>query len=160
VADLFPSQRSIYAHWRTTSLLGQRLDDPAGRPLGVIVVMLGPGTKDRAFAETLVRLYALRAVGELERRRHQADSLAAERHPAVSQAALLAQEAQFQDAFEHTDDAVFFLRVEAEGRFAIERVNSRLASAIGLPIESIVGRTPQDIYPPDVAARFLADYRE
>ena len=159
-ADLFPSQRPVYAHWRTTSLLGQRLDDPAGRPLGVMVVMLGSGVTDRSFAETLVRLYALRAVGELGRRRHEAESLAAERHRTAAQAALLAQEAQFQDVFEHTDDAVFFLRVEIDGRFVIERVNSRLSSAIGLPIEAIVGRTPQDIYPADVAARFLADYRE
>ncbi len=160
VADLFPQQREVYERWQTTSLLGLRLDDAAGRPLGVLVVMLGPGDHDRSFAETLVRLYALRVVGELDRRRHEAESMAAERQRLATQAAIAAQEARFHDVFDHTEDSVLFLRVEPEDRFVIERVNSRLTAALGLPASALVGRTPREIYPADFANRFVGDCRE
>ncbi len=159
IAERFPASRPHFTEQGAASLIGQRLDDLSGAPLGVLVVLLGPGTGDRGFAETLVRLYALRVVGELARTRHETQKLAAERQRAASHAALAAQETRFQDVFSHTEDGVFFLRSEPGDRFVFERVNSRFTTGLEQPASAVVGRTPRDVYPADASDRLLAHCR-
>ena len=155
IDKLFPESRAHLDKWRAASLLGQRLHDFSGAPLGVLVVLLGPDPRDRGFAETVMRLCALRAVGELIRTHHEAQKIATERRRAATHAAVAAQETRFQDVFSHTEDSVFFLRAESRDRFVFERVNSRFTSALDSPASAIVGRTPREIFPADAAQRLL-----
>ena len=157
LAEAFPAQRDFFTRWQVESVLGLRLDDTQGRPLGVILVTFGANPPDRNFAATLIRVFALRAVGELMRLRAEEARFAAERKRLEAETALAAQEAQFTEVFEHTEDAVFLLRVEEGPRFVYERVNGRLAEIVGMRAEEFVGRAPQEIFPPGSAERMYAD---
>lgn len=158
VDTMFPRQKQYWADWRIDSLCGLRLDDADGRQLGVLVVAFGEDAPpDREFVVTLIRLFALRAVGELARLRAEEERFAAERLRMEAEAALAAQEKQFADVFENTEDAVFILRVESPGRFVYERVNGRLAEVTGRRADELVGRSPEELFPPEVAERMLAD---
>ncbi len=154
---VFPAQREFYARWGVESVLGLRLDDTEGRPLGVILVTFGANPPPRDFAATLIRVFALRAVGELMRLRAEEARFAAERLRLETEAALAAQEAQFNEVFEHTEDAVFLLRVEEGPRFVYERVNGRLAAVVGVPAERFAGLSPDALFPPGSAERMRAD---
>jgi PAS domain S-box-containing protein len=58
--------------------------------------------------------------------------------------------------FEHADDAVFFLRVEAGPRFIYELVNNRAAATLGLAPSALIGHTADDFFAPDEARRIHA----
>ena len=157
LAEAFPAQRDFFARWQVDSALGLRLDDTEGRPLGVILVAFGGKLPDRNFAATLIRVFALRAVGELMRLRAETARFAAERRRLEAEVALAAQETRFTEVLEHTEDAVFLLRVEEGPRFVYERVNGRHAELFGMPAEQFVGLVPDDIFPPAGAERMCAD---
>ncbi len=157
LAEVFPTQREFFARWRVDSALGLRLDDTERRPLGVILVAFGEDSPDREFAATLIRVFALRAVGELMRLRAERERFAAERRRLEVEAALVAQETRFTEVLEHTEDAVFLLRVEGGPRFVYERVNSRHAKLLGMPAERFVGLSPGEIFEPAAAERMCAD---
>jgi PAS domain S-box-containing protein len=157
LAEAFPAQRDFFARWQVDSVLGLRLDDTEGRPLGVILVAFGEDPPDRNFAATLVRVFALRAVGELMRLRAETERFGAERRRLEAEAALAAQETRFTEVLEHTEDAVFLMRIEEGPRFVFERVNSRLAEIAGLRAEQFVGRAPGDVFPSAWAERIYAD---
>src|ERR1700759_843413 len=57
---------------------------------------------------------------------------------------------------EGTSDAVF--AKDADGRYVF--VNSACASFLGKGVAEILGRRDQDIYPPEIAARFTQDDAE
>ena len=59
--------------------------------------------------------------------------------------------------FEHSEDAVFFLRVDPGPRFVYELVNSRAAATLGLVPSALVGLTADDFFEPDEAKRIYAD---
>jgi len=157
LGEVFPAQREFFARWEVESVYGLRLDDTEGRPLGVILVTFGANPPDRDFTATLIRVFALRAVGELMRLRAEEARFSAERRRLEAEAALAAQEAQFNEVFEHTEDAVFLLRVEEGPRFVYERVNGRLADIVGRGAEQFVGLAPEDLFPPGSAERMRAD---
>jgi signal transduction histidine kinase len=66
LASRFPHNRSPYDTWGVASYLGMPLHGADGRTIGVIAVMFGPDYHDRALAETVLRLFAIRAAGELD----------------------------------------------------------------------------------------------
>ena len=156
ISEAFPRQRQLFEDWGADSLVGLRLDDSEGRRLGVLVVIFAGDAPDRELVMTLMRIFALRAVGELVRTRAEEERFAAERLRLEAEAALAAREKQFADVFENTEDLVAFLRVEAVGRYVCERVNRRVAEIIGLPAAAMIGREPEEILPADAAARVRA----
>ena len=158
LAEAFPARREAFERWRIDSLVGLRLDEADSRPLGVLVVGFGgERAPDRELAVTLIRLFSVRAVGELLRLQAEEERFAAERLRLEAEAALAAQEKQFADVFEHTEDSVFIVRVEAPDRFVYERVNRRMAEIVGRKQEEFAGRSPDDFFPPKAAAQMRAD---
>ena len=69
------------------------LSDSAGRPLGLIVTMDREPMRDAMLAESLLRIFAARAVAEIERAR--------------AEAALRRSEASYRAVFEAAEDAMF-----------------------------------------------------
>ena len=69
------------------------LNDSAGRPLGLIATMDRAPMRDALLAESLLRIFAARAVAEIERAR--------------GEAALRRSEASYRAVFEATEDAMF-----------------------------------------------------
>ncbi len=69
------------------------LNDSAGRPLGLIATMDRAPMRDALLAESLLRIFAARAIAEVERAR--------------GEAALRRSEASYRAVFEATEDAMF-----------------------------------------------------
>ena len=69
------------------------LNDSAGRPLGLIAAMDRRPMRDAALAEAMLKIFAVRAVAEIERAR--------------SEAATRASEASYRAIFEASEDAIF-----------------------------------------------------
>jgi len=69
------------------------LNDSAGRPLGLIATMDRAPMRDALLAESLLRIFAARAIAEVERSR--------------GEAALRRSEASYRAVFEATEDAMF-----------------------------------------------------
>ncbi len=67
VGSRFPTHQQRYEKWGVCSYLGCPLIDANGKTIGVISVMFGPGAHDQTLAETVLRLFAIRASGELDR---------------------------------------------------------------------------------------------
>lgn len=67
LGDHFPGHRHRYDSWGVCSYLGVPLVDSRGGTIGVIAVMFGPGDHDRVLATTVLRLFATRAAGEMDR---------------------------------------------------------------------------------------------
>jgi signal transduction histidine kinase/CheY-like chemotaxis protein len=67
LATLLPHNRESYEIWGISTYLGTPLIDSKGKVIGVIAVMFGPGSHDRVLAETVLRLFAIRASSEMER---------------------------------------------------------------------------------------------
>ena len=69
------------------------LNDSAGQPLGLIAAMDRRPMRDAALAEAMLKIFAVRAVAEIERAR--------------SEAATRASEASYRAIFEASEDAIF-----------------------------------------------------
>lgn len=67
LGEHFPGHRRRYEAWGVCSYLGVPLVDSRGQTIGVIAVMFGPGEHDRVLATTVLRLFATRAAGEMDR---------------------------------------------------------------------------------------------
>ena len=77
-----------------------------------------------------------------------------------TEAALFEQGRRFKGIFEHTEDAVFLIRVEPERRLIYEATNPAHQRKTGLRPEDIWGKTPEEALPPDIAARVRAKYED
>jgi PAS domain S-box-containing protein len=74
--------------------------------------------------------------------------------------ALESSEARFRAWFSNAEDAVFVVQVEPDGRFVYEAVNAAVERIFGIPAGSYLGREPQDVLPPEIAAGLLERYAE
>lgn len=70
-ARLFPADLML-AEIRIEAYVGHALVDSAGRPLGIIAVMFRSPLEDTQLAENMLRIFAVRAAAELERRHQHA----------------------------------------------------------------------------------------
>jgi PAS domain S-box-containing protein len=84
---------TMFAEKRMDSYAALPLNDAAGRPLGLIAVMDREPLGDPALFEAMLKIFATRAVAEIERRR------------AVQ--ALSESEASYRSIFEASEDAIF-----------------------------------------------------
>jgi diguanylate cyclase (GGDEF)-like protein/PAS domain S-box-containing protein len=67
VAEKFPADRAL-ARDGIAAYVGAPLTDSGGKPLGLIAVLFRRPLEDTQLAESLLRIFAMRASGELERR--------------------------------------------------------------------------------------------
>lgn len=65
-AEQFPQARGL-AELRAQAYVGRRLDDSAGRPLGILFVVFREALKDVGFVSSTLQIFAARAASELER---------------------------------------------------------------------------------------------
>jgi PAS domain S-box-containing protein len=118
---------------------------PDGEQLGLIAVMDRDPLPERAMVESMLKIFAVRAVAELERTR--------------AAAALRASEASYRAIFEASEDAVF---VHDWDSGAILDVNPKACESYGYTIEEFRGLNPGDLgsgkfpYTREEAARLIA----
>jgi PAS domain S-box-containing protein len=74
--------------------------------------------------------------------------------------ALRESEARLREVFNHTNEIIFVVRVEADGRFVYESIN-RAAEDLGLRVADFTSGTkgPADIFPAATAESITANYR-
>lgn len=110
------------------SYVGVALHASDGRPLGILVIMHRAPLPDPTLAENLMRIFAVRAASELERRDQQQD--------------ILDQEQRYRALFEASADALFLMR---EDRFT--DCNPATLKMFACTREQIVGDTPYRFSP-------------
>ena len=74
------------------------------------------------------------------------------RRMAASERATKDAQALFRGLFENTTDSLFVHRVRPDGDYPLEACNPAAAAAMGLPIEAVVGRSPENLFTPERAA--------
>ncbi len=77
-----------------------------------------------------------------------------------TEAALFEQGRRFKGIYDHTDDAVFLIRVEPAGRLVYEGTNPIHQLKSGLRPEDLWEKTPEEALPPAIAAHVRARYEE
>ncbi|MGE5169152.1 MAG: PAS domain S-box protein [Rudaea sp.] len=121
------------------------LNDPSGRPLGLIAAMDRRPMRDRSLAEAMLKIFAVRATAEIERTR--------------AEAALRASEASYRAIFEASEDAIL-LHDWDSGAFV--DANPKACRTYGYSVEEFRGLTVADVsagtppYTMEDAARWLA----
>lgn len=142
------------------TLIALPLPASAPRPGGMLVALLGPGTQDEGECVVALRVAALHvAVSLVQSAANQAQAEAERRYRFVA-AAGQASDSLFHEVLKHTDDAVFFLRVEAGPRFVYELVNARFTEFTGLAADAVIDHTAHQLFNTNAAGRFERDYRE
>jgi PAS domain S-box-containing protein len=121
---------------------GYPLRDAAGRPAGVIAVFSGRPIEDAGLFESVLKIFAVRAAAEIERRSH---------------------EANYRAIFEASEDAIF---IHDCGTGAILDVNPKAASAYGYTREELRRMSVGDIsgneppYTDAEAKRLIGEVRD
>ncbi len=78
----------------------------------------------------------------------------------LAEQALFEQGRRFKGIYDHTDDAVFLIRVEPAGRLVYEGTNPTHQIKSGLRPEDLWEKTPEEALPPEIAAHVRAQYEE
>ncbi len=73
--------------------------------------------------------------------------------------ALAASERLYRGIYDNVQEAIFLIRVEADGGFLFVGSNPQHARATGIPTERLCGLRPHDLLPPGPAAEVSANYR-
>ena len=118
VAQLFPHDE--YLPKGAVGYAGYPLKDAAGRVAGIIAIISRQAIEDAALVESVLKIFAVRAAAELERRTHEE--------------ALAASEANYRAIFEAAEDAIFILDCE---RGAILDANAKACSTYGYTREEL-----------------------
>lgn len=74
--------------------------------------------------------------------------------------ALARSERLYRSIFENVDEAIFLVRVEANGQFRYVAHNPHHARATGLTTQALVGHTPEELLPADLAEQVQVHYRQ
>ena len=69
------------------------------------------------------------------------------------------QEQRYRELYEYTSDGVFLLDVVEGGRFRIMGFNPAEARLIGISNDEVYGKYIDELFPPEVSAAVLANYR-
>ncbi|WP_161540776.1 PAS domain S-box protein [Rhodothermus marinus] len=72
---------------------------------------------------------------------------------------LLEQRRRYLGLYEHTEDAIFWIRVTDDGRFLVEATNPSHQRKTGLTPEMLWNRPLNEILPPDIVAHVTGNYR-
>ena len=120
LCELFPGDKD-FRDLGFESYAGQPLNDSSGRPLGLLAVVARRPLERPAFVESVLRIFAVRVIAELER--------------VSAQAALRASQDSYREIFEASEDAIF---IHDWDTGAIVDVNSQACSAYGYPREELL----------------------
>ncbi len=148
VAELYPDDQYL-GRMRAVGYAGYPLQDAAGRPAGVIAVISRAPVSDPGLFESVLKIFAVRAAAELERRAHEE--------------ALAASEANYRAIFEASEDAIFIHDYDTG---AILDVNPKACRTFGYTREELkrcsVGELSgnEPPYTQDEALRLIAQVRE
>lgn len=77
----------------------------------------------------------------------------------ATQDRLRASEALYSSIFERSDERIFLVNVHPDGRFTYETVNPAFERALEHRATHIIGRSPQDLFPPSCATPIIARFR-
>ncbi|SHK02300.1 PAS domain S-box protein [Rhodothermus profundi] len=72
---------------------------------------------------------------------------------------LLEQRRRYLGLYEHTEDAIFWVRVTEDGQFLIEATNPSHQRKTGLTPEQLWNRPLDEVLPPDIVAHVTGNYR-
>lgn len=76
------------------------------------------------------------------------------------EAALVEREARYALLFNTVSDLIFVMKCEADGRYRCLEVNRAYLAVTGLRPDQVIGRTPEEVLPPEAAAYVVMRYRE
>jgi PAS domain S-box-containing protein len=146
LAQRYPEDRFLPAG--ATGYAGYPLHDPAGRTIGVIAVLSAEPIADEKLFESVLKIFALRAAAELERRAHEE--------------ALAKSEANYRAIFEAAEDAIFIHDYDSG---EILDVNPKACRIYGysreefrrLPVGDLSGNEPP--YTHEEALRLIGEVR-
>ncbi|BDU70187.1 hypothetical protein GETHOR_22880 [Geothrix oryzae] len=143
VAGSFPDD-AMLRDLRAESYVGVTLWDHRGHPAGLIAVIGRRPLADPALAESVLKLVAGRAAGELERRQ--------------AEAALKESEASYRRQF--TDSSAIMLMIDADGGQILD-ANAAAVAFYGYPRERLVGMSISEInaLPAERLAEAMASVR-
>jgi PAS domain S-box-containing protein len=68
------------------------------------------------------------------------------------------QQRRYRGIYEYSNDAIFLVRVEADGRYVYEGNNPSHQQSTGFSRDYLCGKTPFDIVPAETAAQLIANY--
>lgn len=77
----------------------------------------------------------------------------------AAEAARRQADALYRAYFESTPEALFVIRVEADGGFLIEEINAAHEAGVGLRADDVRGKRLEEILPADIAEQVLRTYR-
>ena len=146
VAQRYPEDH--YLPQGEVGYAGYALKDAAGKTVGVIAVLTREPIVDEKLFETVLKIFALRAAAELERRVHEE--------------ALAASEANYRAIFEAAEDAIFIHDYDSG---AILDVNPKACATYGYSREELRRLTVGDIsgnvapYTNEEALRLIGEVR-
>ncbi len=126
IKNLFPND-AVLQQMEAESYIGVTLWSHDGRPIGLIAVIGARPMTNRPQAESLLRLVAVRAAAELERKQ--------------AEEALRQSEEHFRNAFEHS--AIGMALVSPEGNWL--KVNKWVYDIVGYTADELMAKTFQDI---------------
>jgi PAS domain S-box-containing protein len=126
IKNLFPND-AVLQQMEAESYIGATLWSHDGRPIGLIAVVGARPMTNRPQAESLLRLVAVRAAAELERKQ--------------AEEALRQSGERFRAAFEHS--AIGMALVSPEGNWL--KVNKWVCDIVGYTADELMAKTFQDI---------------
>ncbi len=139
VSALFPRDPALQ-ELKAESYIGTTLWSHTGQAIGLIAVIGREPLKNRSSAESILKLVAVRAAGELERQ--------------MAEESLRQSERRFEDIARASADWIW--EVDAKGRYSF--VSEGVTDLLGYTPLEIVGKTPFDLMPPEEAARVGAEF--
>ncbi|MBL0224658.1 MAG: response regulator [Geobacteraceae bacterium] len=137
VCQLFPHDQ-VLVDLRAESYIGVTLWSYTGKPIGLIAVISRKPLTDRAKAESVMKIVAVRAAGEIER-------LDAEE-------ALMKSESKYRQLFQNQPSAYALheIIVDADGEpfdYRFLEINSAFEALTGLKAIDVIGKTQSEILP-------------
>lgn len=73
---------------------------------------------------------------------------------------LRASETRLREIVTSSSDSIFLIGIEPDGRFRILDMNPAGSAGLGIPLDAIVGRRTDEIFPREVAEGFNGHYRD
>ncbi len=134
VQSLFPRDR-LLVEMGIESYRGFPLCDKVGNPLGIIAVLNDRPMVENEQAESIIRIFAARAVAELERMRIEAS--------------LQASEMWFRSLLESAPDSIVIS--DSNGRIVL--VNVQTEALFGYPRDQLIGRPIDLLLPPHLVQK-------
>ncbi|MBF0376674.1 MAG: PAS domain-containing protein [Desulfamplus sp.] len=142
VTQFFPKDQ-VLQELKAESYVGVTLFSHTGKPIGLIAVIGSKPLKDKNIAESVLKMVAVRASGELER--------------LEAEAALIESERNYRQVINTMQESLSVIDSNGNFLFASQKAAKRIAQ--GLP-EDMVGKSIRDFVPPEQAEKLIEQYKK